>query len=142
VISDGGILIARTDGRSWHGYFLRCTEAEKSSVSFLAECDSKGIGKVHGPLDWKCPEIADISQSRYVRSIKLSLHGPDASKFTLEYRGGLSALAKPGDLPPGPPRDTGWKKEGEWCGDLTEDDRKLPRPLWLSEISVKILRKP
>lgn len=131
--SDDGVLTISVHPISWHSILLRCVEDESAKLSFKIWVKSKGIVGAAGPkLDWKTPDLDDMSKAIHIKGICIELVGPHSRHFRLTYSGTEAKFGK----------ENNWyrralplTREGDWCEASPVDN------FWLSELKFNLQRR-
>ena len=129
-ISDGGAIDVQHFPEGYRAvrlHVLRNDPHNNPRMNFRLSCLADGVGEQSTDGGY-CPEQDQIARSKYVKAIRLELHGPDADQFALSYRCWSTRRGDGEHL-----ADHGEKRSGEWCG-LDEPDH------WITRIVVSVRR--
>jgi hypothetical protein len=130
VTSDAGLIDVHHTPEPYRAvrlHVLRNDPHNNPRMNFRLAClaDDAGEQSTDGGY---CPGQDQIPRSRYVKAIRLELHGPDADQYALSYRCWSARKGDGEHL-----ADHGEKGPGEWCG-FDEPDH------WITRIVVKVRR--
>ena len=106
-------------------HVLRNDPHNNPQMNFRLACLADGFGERSTDGGY-CPDEDRIPRSRYVKAIRLELHGPDADQYALSYRCWSARRGDGEHL-----ADHGEKGPGEWCG-INEPDH------WITRIVVRV----
>jgi hypothetical protein len=127
--AEGGLIdVHHTEPyRALRLHVLRNDPHNNPRMNFRLSCLVDGVGEQSTDGGY-CPEQDQIPRSKYVKAIRLELHGPDADQYALSYRCWSTRKGDGEHL-----ADHGEKGPGEWCG-FDEPDH------WITRIVVKVRR--
>jgi hypothetical protein len=128
VTSEGGMIDvnhAPEPYRAVRLHVLRNDPHNNPQMNFRLACLADGFGERSTDGGY-CPDEDRIPRGRYMKAIRLELHGPDAYQYALSYRCWSARRGDGEHL-----ADHGEKGPGEWCG-IDEPDQ------WITRIVVRV----